>query len=158
MNKSKANYKIEEYVMQACAENRFANLTITQICNDLNISRSIFYYHYKSIPDVLEKMNQRFVSFHEKEISKIGEYSLKQIKSMLKNMANNRIYFICYIKYVFFKCELFSGTSTDESLILAQYDNAAAAAIILVWLMTNCKDDVDVVAERIYRIYEIKLL
>lgn len=145
--------KIEEYVFNQYFNGNFNKITVSQISADLGISRSTFYYNFSSVSDVVEEVKIKFSFFHKSKFLKDGKYSKSQIVTMLEKVKENKYFFLCYIKYVLFNTgdNVFS---LEISPKVKEYESAASASIVLVWLLNGCDIEPCEIADKIIKIFE----
>lgn len=94
-NYEKTEQAIKDALVQLCNEKKYVNkVTVKELCELANISKSTFYLHYADIESIFESVGDKFkttfeVMFLELVASKITDFSfyIKQIISFINESS-----------------------------------------------------------------------
>ncbi len=149
------------------------SISVTKLCSTAGINRSTFYLHYSIPNEVFEELEQDYLYNCVKYISNLTE----------ENEITKTISFLNYIKENQHAMKLFFIHSVDNSFIenllnqaninmhfaefnsnqfftkyLYLYTANGSRAIIESWLKSECKDNVEDIANLIIRINQYSIL
>lgn len=148
-------------------------ITVREICDSAQISRSTFYKHYRDIYDVQEKIEDEIKETAVELFKNIKKTGIKEVLSQaLETIRNNLDFYLAVflqkntsdlVKFLledYFK-ELneesdisLSEVSEENREYILHYVSWGCAGIINCWVKNGMKDSNDTVAELIEKLIE----
>ena len=92
-----SNQKIETAFLTLILNNRYEDITISQICEFADINRSTFYAHYDDINDLIIKIEAKFA----KGMASIFDFGLRQTNEafveMFRFIKENKFFYKAFL-------------------------------------------------------------
>lgn len=89
--------KIETAFLTLLLNNRYEDITVSQICERANINRSTFYAHYDDINDLIIKIEDRFA----KSVASIFDFGHRQTNEafveLFEFIKNNKYFYKAFL-------------------------------------------------------------
>ena len=148
--------KIETAFLTLLLNNKYEDITISQICKQSNINRSTFYCHYSDINDLIIKIENKFA----KSITDIFGFGEKQSNDAFVEMftfvKNNKYFYKAFLNIPYktlaetdTKIEILkhigNNPKIDKSKAIsffyrASFFGAGIKEICRIWLERDCKE------------------
>ena len=161
--------KLEKALFRLLKANRTNEITIKQLCEEAHIYRSTFYTYFKSIDDLLEYFQDKYIKEFKVEIQHNYEHPEKiydfYVRLLKKIYLNQEIYFCLYT----YDNNWMMGKSLDASLkalvpinekkplseselmLIKTFNCYGCNGLIREWLINDCKDSIEDVAKVLYK-------
>lgn len=172
MNDNNFKQKIEDFVMAKYLAENYKNLSVRKLCNEMNISRNSFYYHFHSIGDVPETIKKDFSNYVINEVDVMNVTFYEKLVLVLDRIKENKLFFVCHLKdKIFFDASdktlaldeleeytrdkyLRSIKSSDvpqsqKPKNFISYETEMACMIIFIWLTNDCNIETKYIADKI---------
>ena len=94
MNDNNFKQKIEDFVMAKYLAENYKNLSVRKLCNEMNISRNSFYYHFHSIGDVPETIKKDFSNYVINEVDVMNVTFYEKLVLVLDRIKENKLFFV----------------------------------------------------------------
>ena len=160
--------KLEKALFRLLKVNKTNEITIKQLCDEANIYRSTFYTYFKSIEDLLEFFQNKYIKEFKIDIQHNYEHPEKiydfYVRLLNKIYLNQEIYYCLYTYDNTWMMRKSLDASidamipmnekepfTDKELKLIKTFNCYGCnGIIREWLIDDCKDRIEDVARALY--------
>lgn len=160
--------KLEKALFKLLKNNSSTEITIMQLCNEADIYRSTFYTYFKSIEELLEFFQNKYINDFKMDIRHNYEHPDEiydfYVRLLNKIYANQEIYFCLYTynnTWIMEKTlnaainamipENVDNPLTPKELKLIKTFNAYGCnGIIREWLVDECSDSIEDVANALY--------
>lgn len=160
--------KLEKALFKLLKNNNGKDITILRLCEEANIYRSTFYTYFKSIDELLEYLQNKYISAFKIEIK--NNYENPQdiydfyIRLLNKIYSNQEIYYCLYIYNYSWMFEKTLTAAIDamipvnnnapltqtELKLIKTFNSYGCNGIIREWLLNDCEDRIEDVAKALY--------
>ena len=157
--------KIETAFLTLILNNKYENITISQICKFANINRSTFYAHYDDINDLIIKIEGKFA----KSMASIFNFGLRQTHEafieMFTFVKENKYFYKAFLNIPYAtlaetntKSNVLSNIKENSSIkddislfYRASFFGAGIKELCRLWLERNCKESPEEMAQLLYK-------
>ena len=161
--------KIETTFLTLILNNKYEEITISQICKNANINRSTFYSHYDDINDLIIKIEAKFAQ----SMAVIFNFGLRQTHEAFVEMftfiSKNKYFYKAFLNIPYttlaesniktnilsnMKDNVSSLTNNDIELTYrASFFGAGIKEICKLWLDRDCQETPKQMAELLLKEY-----
>ena len=148
--------KIEKAFLSLILNNKYEDITISQICEQANINRSTFYCHYDDINDLIIKIEGKFAS-GTASIFNYGERQTHEaFVEMFKFVKENKHFYIAFLNIPYAtlaeyntkmevlknigKKSKIKSTNNVSIYYRASFFGAGIKEMCRLWLERDCKE------------------
>ena len=162
--------KIETAFLTLILNNKYEDITISQVCKEANINRSTFYCHYDDINDLIIKIEGKFA----KGMATIFDYGARQTHEafieMFTFIKENQYFYKAFLNIPYItlaesntKTNILSNvkenkaspTSNEIELFYrASFFGAGIKEICRIWLERDCKETPTEMAQLLIKEYK----
>lgn len=148
--------KIESAFLSLILNNKYENITISQICKKANINRSTFYCHYDDINDLIIKIESKFA----KGMANIFNYGTRQTHQAFVEMftfiKENKYFYNAFLNIPYatlaetnIKIDIlkhigssgnYDKSKTTDIFYRASFFGAGIKEMCRLWLQFDCKE------------------
>lgn len=167
--------KLERALFKLLKNNDGNDITVLRLCEEAKIYRSTFYSYFKSIDELMEFLQNKYITEFKIEIKnnyeKPEEIYDFYIRLLNKIYSRQEIYYCLYIynfTWMFEKTltaaidamipknENMPLTQTELKLIKT-FNSYGCNGVIREWLLNDCKDKIEDVAKALYTCSTVNL-
>lgn len=144
--------KVEEIFLHLLSRKHISKITVRELCEGAQITRTSFYGHYQDVYDLLDKVQERMtgqvVRILEEEWSRNSRDVHFALIQTFRYIEENGEFFRYFLKNADMKIVFSSGQlaglfgpslSRDEQLYLT-FVVGGLNALLMYWLETGCKE------------------
>ncbi len=162
--------KIETAFLSLILNNRYENITISQVCKEANINRSTFYCHYDDINDLIIKIEGKFA----KSMATIFNYGERQTHDafieMFTFIKDYRYFYKAFLNIPYTtlaetntKKNILSNVKEKKSVLFkdeievfyrASFFGAGIKEMCRIWLERGCKESPKEMAQILLKEYK----
>lgn len=161
--------KLEKAMCTLLKETEIGDLTISMLCKEAEINRSTFYAYFKSVPELLHYLQEKYIEELTHQMSRYWGYRhdiLLFYQDILAYIEKNKDIFYCLyvsdtngfidqtIESALTKRKLpdfdYPKISTQDLNYVRIFASYGINGIIKHWLMGNCKEPSEYIANLMY--------
>lgn len=167
-----SNEKIETAFLTLILNNKYEDITISQVCKEANINRSTFYSHYDDINDLVIKIEGKFANSVANIFSYGDKQTLESFIDMFKFVKENKYFYKAFLNIPYKTLaekntiigvlkhigENYIDEKTNRMGIFyrASFFGAGIKEMCRIWLEYDCKESPEEMASLLLEEYKYR--